>query len=236
MLWVINLNDIFFLTDCLVIYTILNDRSVIKEKNMKIYESASAPNARRVRIFLHEKNIERVEFVELDILRGDNLTAEFKQKNPLAKVPVLELDDGTIISESVAICRYFEETNSDNPLLGSSALEKAIIEQWQRRMELSLLMPTGMCFQHSSGYFKDRMNVVPEWGKECGNNVKKFLGFLDTHLATSQYMAGDSFSIADITALVSIDFNRVNSIRIEDDQENLKRWHANVSSRPSAKA
>lgn len=203
---------------------------------MKIYESATAPNARRVRIFLHEKNIEGIEFEQLDIQRGDNLSAEFKQKNPLAKIPVLELDDGTIISESVAICRYFEETNPENPLLGSSPLEKAVIEQWQRRMELSLLMPTGMCFQHSSGYFKDRMNVVPDWGKECGDNVKKFLAFLDTHLATSEYIAGESFSIADITALITIDFNRVNSIQIEDDQENLKRWYANVSSRPSAKA
>lgn len=203
---------------------------------MKIYESASAPNARRVRIFIHEKKIKGVEFIELDILRGDNLTDDFKQKNPLAKIPVLELDDGTIISESVAICRYFEETHSEHPLLGCGALEKAIIEQWQRRMELSLLMPTGMCFQHSSGYFKDRMNVIPEWGKECGDNVKKFLAFLDTHLASSEYMAGDSFSIADITALVSIDFNRVNKIHIEDGQVNLKRWHAAVSSRPSAKA
>jgi len=82
---------------------------------MKIYESATAPNARRVRIFLHEKNIEGIEFVELDIKRGDNLSADFKKKNPLAKIPVLELDDGTIISESIAICRYFEESNSDNP-------------------------------------------------------------------------------------------------------------------------
>jgi glutathione S-transferase len=203
---------------------------------MKIYESATAPNARRVRIFLHEKSIENIEYVQMDIQGGENLTKAFKQKNPLAKIPILELDDGTIISESVAICRYFEEKNQEIPLLGSSAFEKAIIEQWQRRIELSLLMPTGMCFQHSTGYFKDRMNVVPEWGKECGNNVKKFLAFLDTHLAGSEYIAGDSFSIADITALISIDFNRVNNIKIEDNQENLKRWYAAVSSRPSAKA
>jgi glutathione S-transferase len=203
---------------------------------MKIYESATAPNARRVRIFLHEKNILNIDYIQMDIQSGDNLTEAFKQKNPLAKIPILELDDGTVISESVAICRYFEETNPENPLLGSSAIDKAIIEQWQRRMELSLLMPTGMCFQHSTGYFKDRMNVIPDWGKECGNNVKKFLVFLDAHLATSKYIAGDSFSIADITALISIDFNRVNNIKMEDDQINLKRWYETVSSRPSAKA
>ena len=203
---------------------------------MKIYESATAPNARRVRIFLHEKNILNIDYIQMDIKSGDNLTEAFKQKNPLAKVPILELDDGTVISESVAICRYFEEANPENPLLGSSAIEKAIIEQWQRRMELSLLMPTGMCFQHSTGYFKDRMNVIPDWGKECGNNVEKFLVFLDAHLATSKYIAGDSFSIADITALISIDFNRVNNIKMEDDQINLKRWYETVSSRPSAKA
>jgi glutathione S-transferase len=203
---------------------------------MKIYESATAPNARRVRIFLQEKNILNIDYIQMDIQNGDNLTEAFKQKNPLAKIPILELDDGTVISESVAICRYFEETNPENPLLGSSAIDKAIIEQWQRRMELSLLMPTGMCFQHSTGYFKDRMNVIPDWGKECGNNVKKFLVFLDAHLATSKYIAGDSFSIADITALISIDFNRVNNIKMEDDQINLKRWYETVSSRPSAKA
>jgi glutathione S-transferase len=210
--------------------------NLLKAMSMKIYEAATAPNARRVRIFLHEKNITGIEFVQMDILRGDNLTEAFKQKNPLAKIPILELDDGTVISESVAICRYFEEINAEHPLMGSSPLEKAIIEQWQRRMELSLLMPTGMCFQHTSGYFKDRMNVVPDWGKECGENVKKFLAFLDQHLASSQYIAGDSFSIADITALITIDFNRVNNIRIADEQKNLKRWYANVSSRPSAKA
>lgn len=210
--------------------------NLLKAMSMKIYEAATAPNARRVRIFLHEKNITGIEFVQMDILRGDNLTEAFKQKNPLAKIPILELDDGTVISESVAICRYFEEINAEHPLMGSSPLEKAIIEQWQRRMELSLLMPTGMCFQHTSGYFKDRMNVVPDWGKECGENVKKFLAFLDQHLASSEYIAGDSFSIADITALISIDFNRVNNIRIADEQKNLKRWYANVSSRPSAKA
>ncbi|TWX71151.1 glutathione S-transferase family protein [Colwellia sp. C1TZA3] len=203
---------------------------------MKIYETATAPNARRVRIFLHEKNIAGIEFVQMDIQRGDNLTKAFKQKNPLAKIPILELDDGTVISESVAICRYFEEMNPEQPLMGSNPLEKAIIEQWQRRMELSLLMPTGMCFQHTSGYFKDRMNVVADWGKECGESVTKFLIFLDKHLAASEYIAGDSFSIADITALISIDFNRVNNIRITDEQNNLKRWYANVSSRPSAKA
>ncbi|AWB57146.1 glutathione S-transferase family protein [Colwellia sp. Arc7-D] len=203
---------------------------------MKIYETATAPNARRVRIFLHEKSIEDIEFVQMDILRGDNLTEEFKQKNPLAKIPILELDDGTIISESVAICRYFEEMKPEHPLMGANPLEKAIIEQWQRRLELSLLMPTGMCFQHTTGYFKDRMNVIKDWGTECGENVKTFFTFLDKHLASSEYIAGDSFSIADITALITIDFNRVNHIKILDEQSNLKRWYAAVSSRPSAKA
>lgn len=203
---------------------------------MKLYESKTAPNARRVRIFLHEKNVDGVEFVQLDLQGGENLTKEFRAKNPLAKIPVLELDDGTVISESVAICKYFDELDTENPLFGSNPLQKAIIEQWQRRIELALLMPTGMCFQHTSGYFKDRMNVFPEWGQECGENVKKFLAFLDSHLAKSDYIAGDEFSVADISALVTIDFNRVNNIQIEDDQENLKRWYASVSSRPSAQA
>lgn len=203
---------------------------------MKIYEMKIAPNPRRVRIFLAEKGIQDIEFIELDLQKGDNLSAEFRQKNPLAKVPVLELDDGQIVCETVAICRYFEELHPETPLMGKNALEKAQIEMWQRWIEFYFLVPTGMCFQHSSGYFKDRMTPIKEWGDECGKQVKGFMKHLNRHLENNQFLLGDTFSIADITALCTMDFNRVNRISIADDQTHLKRWYKDVSSRPSAKA
>lgn len=202
---------------------------------MKIYEMKIAPNPRRVRIFLAEKNIP-MEFVELDVQKGENLTEAFRAKNPLMKVPVLELDNGKTICESVAICRYFEETNPERPLFGRDAEEKAIIEMWQRWVEFYFLMPTGMCFQHSSGYFKDRMNPIEEWGRECRSHAEKFFDILDNQLANNRFVAGDEYSIADITALCTVDFNRVNRLSIKPEQVHLLRWYKEVSSRPSAKA
>ncbi|KZY28251.1 glutathione S-transferase [Oleiphilus sp. HI0081] len=203
---------------------------------MKIYEMRIAPNPRRVRIFLAEKGITDIEFIEIDLQKGENLNSEFKQKNPLAKVPVLELDNGQTISESVAICRYFEELYPEKPLMGETAFEKAQIEMWQRWAEFYFLMPTGMCFQHSSGYFKDRMNPIKEWGAECATHVRKFMTHLNKHLEHNTFLAGDTFSIADITALCTMDFNRVNQISIDKEQVHLLRWYKEVSSRPSAKA
>lgn len=166
---------------------------------MKIYEMKIAPSPRRVRMFLAEKGID-MEYVELDLQKGDNCTEAFRAKNPMAKVPVLELDDGTCISETVAICRYFEELHPEPSLMGRTPLEKAQIEMWQRWVEFYFLMPTGMCFQHSSGYFADRMTPVKEWGEVCRESTKKYFGFLDRHLADHRFLAGDEFSIADITA------------------------------------
>lgn len=204
---------------------------------MKIYEMRIAPNPRRVRMFLAEKGLlDSVQFVEMDLQKGENLSPEFRKKSPLTKVPVLELEDGTCICETVAICRYFEENGQGPALMGSTALEKAHIEMWQRWCEFYFLLPTGMCFQHTSGYFKDRMTPIPEWGESCRKQVLGFMKHLDTHLAESSFLAGDNFSIADITALCTMDFNKVNRISIGEEHPNLKRWYTKVASRPSAKA
>ena len=202
---------------------------------MKIYDTHTAPTPRRVRIFLAEKNVP-MEYVQLDLQKGENRTPEMRARNPIGKVPVLELDDGTCIGESVAICRYFEELHPETPLMGTTPLEKAQIEMWQRQVEQGLFMAVGMCFQHTTGYFKDRMTPVKEYGVESGKIAKKYLGLLERRLGESEFIAGESFSIADITALCAIDFGRVVDVRIQDDQENLKRWYQAVSSRPSAKA
>ena len=202
---------------------------------MKIYDTKTAPTPRRVRIFLAEKGID-VDYVQVDLQKGENISPEMRAKNPIGKIPILELDDGTCISESDAICLYFEELYPENPLLGANALEKAQIAMWQRQVEFGLFMQIGLCFQHSTGYFKDRMTPIKSFGDEAGKNAAKFLKLLDRRLAESDYIAGDRFSIADITALCSIDFARVMDIRIRDEYENLQRWYQLVSQRPSAKA
>ena len=145
---------------------------------MKIYETKTAPTPRRVRFFLAEKNIP-MDYVQVDIEGGENLSPAMRARNPVAKVPVLELDDGTCINESVSICRYFEELHPEKPLMGTTPLEKAQIDMWQRQVEFGLFMQIGMCFQHSTGYFKDRMTPVAEYGKVAGQDAIKFLEILN---------------------------------------------------------
>tara|TARA_R110002167_G_scaffold118143_7_gene294525 strand:+ start:4001 stop:4609 length:609 start_codon:yes stop_codon:yes gene_type:complete len=202
---------------------------------MKIYETHTAPSPRRVRIFLAEKNIP-MEYVQVDIAKGENLSAAMRTKNPMAKIPILELDDGTCISETISICRYFEELQPEPPLFGRTPLEKAQVDMWQRFAELHLFMPIGMCFQHTTGYFKDRMTPIKEYGVEAGKLAQSFLNVLDERLALSPYIAGEHFSVADITALCAIDFGRVVKIKMTDQQLNLKRWYAMMNERASTQA
>ncbi|MBS3803991.1 MAG: glutathione S-transferase family protein [Oleiphilaceae bacterium] len=203
---------------------------------MKIYETKTAPNPRRVRMFMAEKGLlDKAEFVEIDLAKGENLTPEYRARNPMKKVPVMELDDGTYIAETMAICRYFEESYPDKPLMGTTPVDKALSEQWLRWIEWHFSMPTVMCFQHSTGYFKDRMNPIKEWGEECRGAIEEFMTFLDGHLADKDYICGDSFSAADINAFATVDFNKVNKIRIQPEQVNLKAWYDRVNERPSAR-
>ncbi len=202
---------------------------------MKLYETSTAPNPRRVRMFLSEKGLlDRVEYVQVDLQKGENLTPEFTARNPMKKVPVLELDDGDCIAETMAICRYFEELHPEPSLLGRDAREKALIEQWTRWIDFYFMMPTGMCFQHTSGYFKDRMNPLPEWGEECREGVHRFLDFLENHLDGREWIAGDALTVADINAFVTLEFNRVNDIRVQPEQVNLKDWHTRIRQRESS--
>lgn len=205
---------------------------------MKLYETRIAPNPRRVRIFLAEKGLlDQVELIEVDLQKGGNLSPEFVARNPMKKVPVLELSDGTCISETVAICRYIEEAFPQlPPLFGRTALEKAHIEQWLRWIDFYFMMPTGMAFQHTSGYFKDRMTPYPEWGEECKKQAGRFFNFLDRHLADKPWICGDHFTAADINAVCALDFNKTVQQRITPEQTNLKAWHERIYQRPSISA
>jgi glutathione S-transferase len=202
---------------------------------MKLYDSRVAPNPRRVRIFLAEKGIE-VPTVQVDIGKRENLDATFLAKNPLGRVPVLELDDGRHLAETVAICRYFEGLQPDPPLLGVDAVDAAFVEMWQRRMEQQLFDAITGCFRNTHDYFKGRIPQVPAYGEVCRGVATERLAWLDGELAGRRFIAGDRYTIADITALAGIDFGRVVKIGIAPSQKNLARWHEAVSSRPSASA
>ena len=202
---------------------------------MKLYDSRTAPNPRRVRIFLAEKGIS-VPVEEVDIVSAQNRSAEFRAKNAMGTLPVLELDDGTTIAESVAICRYFEELQPEPPLMGTDAKDRAVVEMWQRRMEYEVFLPITQVFRNGHAFFKGRIPQVPEYGEVCRKHAEQRLEWLDGVLADRPFIAGERYTIADITALCAIDFGRVSSIRVTPEQPNLARWHAAVSSRPSAKA
>jgi glutathione S-transferase len=202
---------------------------------MKLYEAATAPNCRRVRIFLAEKGVE-VPIEAVDIQKAENRQPPFLEKNPLGGLPVLELDDGTCIAESVAICRYIEETHPDPPLMGTDPQDKALVEMWSRRMELEVALPIMQTFRNTHAFFKGRIPQVAEYGEVCRASATKRLAWVDAELAEREFIAGPRFTIADITLLIGIDFGRVVKIGIQPDQKNLARWYESVSARPSAKA
>ncbi len=202
---------------------------------MKLYDYTMAPNPRRVRIFLAEKGMQ-VPFEQVNIGTVENRKPDFLAKNPMGTLPVLELDDGTYLAESVAICRYFEEQQPDPPLMGTNQKERAVIEMWNRRMEIDLFMLIAQAFRNTNDFFKGRIPQVPEWGQISREAALKRMEWLDKELATREFIAGDRYTIADITTMVGIDFGRPSKIRITPEQTNLTRWYQAVSSRPSAKA
>lgn len=203
---------------------------------MKIIETRQAPNPRRVRIFLAEKGIE-IPFVEVDLMKGALKTPEMSKLNPMQRVPILVLDDGTAISETMAICRYFEETKPEPALFGTSPISRAMVEMWNRRVELGLLTYVSQAFRHTHPAMAHlEVPQVKEWGEANKDKTLEALAMLDRELAEHAFIAGDAYSVADITTLVAIDFMRLPRIAIPDELTNLKRWHATVAARPSAKA
>ena len=198
---------------------------------MKLYESPS-PNARRVHIFMAEKGIE-CERIAVDIRAAENLSAEYLAKNPGGRVPLLELEDGTFIGESVAICRYLESLQPESPLFGESGIEAAKVEMWQRRAELNFLLEVAGAFRNITGFFKDRETCVAEWGQVCAERAPKMLSMFDEQLSQTAYLAGDTFSVADITLAVALDFARMVKVVALPELPNIERWYGQVSARSS---
>jgi len=203
---------------------------------MKLYNHSLAPNPRRVRIFAAEKGI-NLTLEEVDILAGQSRTPEFLAKNSSGGVPVLELEDGSHLSESVAICRYLEGLHPEPNLLGRDLREQADIERWNRRMELELFAAIGRTVQNTSSIFQGRFKQFPEYGETQRAVVYQRLERMDRELSGHQFVAGDRFTIADITALVAIDIGgRLADIKIAPELSHLTRWYNAVSTRLSAMA
>lgn len=203
---------------------------------MKLFDGGRVPNARRVRIFLAEKGID-VPIVPVDLGKMEHRDAAFLARNPLGRVPVLELDDGSMLTESVAICRYFEELHPHPPLFGNGAKGRALVEMWNRRAELDLYLPIQHAFRHThpgmAGYETPQ---VVAWGEANRPRAEEMMRLLDRELAQRPYLAGDTLSIADITAYVALDFTKPAKITIPDDLASLQRWRAGIAARPSASA
>ncbi len=203
---------------------------------MKLYDGGRAPNPRRVRVFLAEKGIE-VPMQPVDMGELGHKSDEITARNPLQRLPVLELDDGTVIAESVAICRYFEELHPEPALFGRDAVGRALVEMWQRRLEFHLLMPVAQAFRHIHPAMQAwEVPQIPEWGEANKPKALAFLEILDRELARREFAAGDDFSIADITGLIAMDFMKPARIEVPEGLANVRRWHAALKARPSAGA
>ncbi|MGI8527210.1 MAG: glutathione S-transferase family protein [Pseudolabrys sp.] len=203
---------------------------------MKLYDSGRAPNPRRTRIFLAEKGI-KVSAEQVDMMAGAHKTPEYTAINPLQRMPALELDDGTILTESIAICRYFEAEQPEPPLFGVGAKDIALVEMWNRRCEINLLLVVANVFRHLHPAAKTlEVPQVAAWGEANKPRVGAFLEILDQQLGKNKFVAGARYSVADITAQVAVDFMKPAKIEMPDGAANVKRWHAEVSARPSASA
>lgn len=204
---------------------------------MKLHQFDAFPSPRRVRIFLAEKGIDDMEYVPVDVPGGEARRQAFLAKNPLGEVPVLELDDGTFISETTAISRFFEALKPAPALFGTTAQQMAVIEMWQSRLETGLMGAVSAYYHHATagfGALESYQNRA--WGEKSRERAIATMGLLDRELGGGEFVAGDDYSIADITALCAIDFAAHCGIGLPADTPRLNAWHARVSARESASA
>ena len=203
---------------------------------MKLYGAPMpAPNPRRVRIFLAEKGIELPE-TPVDIMKREHKSEEHRARNSLGQVPTLELDDGTCISETVAICRYFDEVQPDPPLFGKTPAEKALVDMWVRRMEFTVMGPVGQYWRHAHPFTARLLNQFKDFGESNREHYQGAQKWLDRELDGKPFVAGDTYTMADICLLSTVDFAGWIGLPLEPEFANLKAWHDRVTARPSAGA
>ncbi|MEH6719697.1 MAG: glutathione S-transferase [Aurantimonas endophytica] len=203
---------------------------------MKLFDGGRAPNPRRVRVFLAEKGLE-VPMEAVDMGQLAHRSEEIARRNPLKRLPVLELDDGTVLTESIAICRYFEELHPEPALFGTGALDRARVEMWNRRLELGFYAAVAAAFRHTHPAMAAwEVPQIAAWGEANRPKTLEFLEVFDAHLVDNRFAAGDDFSVADITGLIACDFMKPAKIAMPEGLDNVARWYSEVSSRPSAAA
>jgi glutathione S-transferase len=203
---------------------------------MKLYDGGRAPNPRRVRIFLAEKGVS-VPLEPVDLGAKAHKSEAFTALNPLQRLPVLVLDDGTVLTESIAICRYFEGLYPEPALFGRDPKSVALIEMWQRRLELNLYAAVQAVFRHLHPGMKEmEVPQIPEWAEANKPRVLEFLALLDRELQNRPFIAGEAFSVADITGLVTLDFLKPAKLTIPPEFTQVVRWHRDLAARPSASA
>lgn len=194
-----------------------------------------APNPRRVRIFATEKGI-ALPAREVSIPAREHKAPEFLALNPRGQTPALQLDDGTVIAESVAICRYLEGLHPEPPLFGTGAKEQALIEMWNRRVEMVLMPPVGAVWVHTHKFTERLPGRITEWGESNRPRIIDAMRFFDISLEGREFLAADHYTISDILLLTTIDFSTFIGMPMPDDMTHLRAWHARVSARPSAAA
>lgn len=194
-----------------------------------------APNPRRVRMFLVEKGIDLPE-TKVDMMKREHKSEEFRAKNSMGQIPTLELDDGTCISETVAICRYFEETHPAPPLFGTSAVERALVDMWIRRIEFTVMTPVGNFWRHAHPRTAALLTQYKDFGESNRETYKGAQKWLNRELAGREFVVGDSLTMADICLLSTVDFADWIGLPVEAEFENLVAWRARVKARPSADA
>jgi len=203
---------------------------------MKLYdEKLPAPNPRRVRMYLAEKGL-TIPLVHVPMRERAHKSDEFKLKNSLGQLPVLELDDGTTICETVSICRYLEELNPEPPLFGRSAIERAQIDMWVRRLEFVLMNPVRGVWVHTHPFTARLGTQYKDYGESNREGFARAMVWLDREIEGREYVAPGGFSMADIVALSIVDFANFVGLPMPDDCVRLKAWHARVSARESATA
>ncbi len=198
---------------------------------MHLYTFSASPNGKRVDVFLKEKNID-IETTEIDIMAGENLSDDFRARNPMARIPVLELDSGEMLAESVAISRYLEGLVPEPNLFGEDAQEQAVIDMWNRRAEINLFLRVADAFRNNSGVFKDREVICPEWGAISADVARETALIFEERLADHDYIAADRFTIADITLTCCLTFARATGLDLLGTP-NLAAYHERIKSRPS---
>lgn len=201
---------------------------------MKLFDAGKAPNPRRVRIFFAEKNIALPELIPVDLAALEQKTDDFVKLNPSGQTPVLVLDDGTALSETMAICRYLEALHPQPPLFGTDPRGQAVVEMWNRRIEFGLYLTAQAVFRHSHpAMAKMEVPQLPDWAEANRPRVLRNLAILDQQLAENAFVCGDTFSVADITAGIVVDFLRWARMAVPTDMVHVARWHGAITARTS---